>query len=273
MTPLAELKERLLRARGIDCSDFKKDFLLRRVTVRMHVTRQPTLRAYVRHLDAFPDECARLLDALSINVTQFFRDESTFRLIRERVLPDLLAAKAATRSHTFRVWSAGCASGQETYSLAILVAEAIETRRAGFLARVYGTDVDEGALAEARCALYEQAQMEGVAGAYALRHFVANGHYRVAPAIREMARFQRHDLTRDPPLRHLDLVLCRNVLIYFGKAVRQEIFEKFHAALRPGGYLVLGKTEMIGPEVKRRFLTVDIKERVYRKPAVPGRRA
>jgi two-component system CheB/CheR fusion protein len=220
----------------------------------------------MRSLDRDAGEYARLFDALSINVIQFFRDDSAFRLIRTKLLPTLLADKIAAHSQTFRVWSAGCATGQETYSLAILLAEALKRDPGGLIARVYGTDIDAQAVAFARCGVYEPSAMEGAASAYALRHFVCNGHFRVSPEIRQLVRFKVHDLTQDRPLRHLDLLLCRNVLIYFSKETQRRLLDTFDAALRPGGFLVLGKTEAIGARMKGCFASFDIKERVYRKP-------
>lgn len=263
---LAALKRKILRERGFDCTHFKEPFLLRRVEIRMRFVGQPTISAYSRYLDQVPEEYARLFDALSINVTQFFRDASTFHVIRANLLPTLLADKAAAGSRTFRAWSAGCATGQETYSLAILLAEALERGPTGVITRVYGTDIDARALAYARQGLYEPAAMEGVADAYALRHFVPNGHhYRVSPEICQLVRYKVHDLTEDLPLRHVDLLLCRNVLIYFSKEAQRRLLDTFYTALRPGGFLVLGRTETMGAEMKRRFVAFDTKERVYRK--------
>lgn len=220
---------------------------------------------YSRLLDREPAEYARFFDSLSVSVTQFFRDASAFAYIRDRVLPAILADKAASGSRMLRVWSAGCATGQEAWSLAILLAEALAGRRRKIMARVYATDVDAGALARARRAEYAADQMEGVTGSYALPHFILNGHYSVAPDLRHLVRFRQHDLTTDPPLRYVDLLLCRNVLIYFGRDTQRRVLESFDTAIRPGGFLVLGKTEMMNAETRGRFVPVDIKERVYRK--------
>lgn len=144
---LVNLKRKIARERGLDCDRFKKSFFLRRVAARMRYVGQPTIHAYSRFLDRDPREYARLFDALSINMTRFFRDHSPFRLIRHDLLPRLLAEKVAEGSRTVRVWSAGCATGQEPYSLAILLAEALERWPGRFMAHVYSTDIDRKAVA------------------------------------------------------------------------------------------------------------------------------
>ncbi len=267
MSGLTELKRKIATERGLDCDQFKENFLLRRLAARMRHTHQPSLGAYSRFLDRDAGEYARLLAALSINVTQFFRDDSTFRLIRTKLVPALFADAAAPRRRALRIWSAGCATGQETYSLAILLAEALERRPGGIAVHVYGTDIDAEAVTYARRGVYAPAEMDGVAGAYALRHFVANGHYRASPEIRRLVRFRVHDLMKDPPLRYVDLLLCRNVLIYLSasRESRRRLFDIFGAALRPGGFLILGKTEAVSRSIKGCFTPVDVKERVYQK--------
>ncbi len=263
---LAELKRKILRERGLDCERFKENFFARRVMGRLRLTGQPSIRTYLRWLDRDPDEYARLFDALSINVTQFFRDETTFRLIQDTLLPTLLADKAAARSQPFRIWSAGCATGQETYSLAILLAAALRHEPAWLIARVYGTDIDAAAVACARRGVYEGPALEGVACPDALGQFTQAGALRVSPEIRQLVRFKVHDLTQDRSLRHIDLLLCRNVLIYFSRETQRRVFETLYTAMRPGGFLVLGKTETMAAEAKSRFIAVDVKERIYRKP-------
>jgi two-component system CheB/CheR fusion protein len=236
----------------------------------MRATNVSSIPNYLRLLDRDPSEYPRLFDALSINVTQFFRDSSTFSFIRAQVLPAILAHKVVSRSRAFRIWSAGCATGQETYSVAVLLAEALERAAGGFMARVYGTDIDAEAVTYAQRGVYEASDMQGVASAYALRHFVPNGHYRASPTIRQMVSFRVHDLTKDPPFRHVDLVLCRNVLIYFSREAQKRLLDLFYTSLRPGGYLVLGKTETIGADLRTQFLALNDKERVYQKPFSSG---
>jgi len=267
MDALAELKRKILRERGLDCERFKESFFVRRVMSRLRTTGQPSIRAYLRWLDQEPGEYARLFDALSINVTQFFRDETTFQLIQDTLLPTLLADKSAARSHTLRIWSAGCATGEEAYSLAALLAAAMRHAPAGLIAHVYGTDIDPGAVAQARRGVYEAAALAGVAHPEALGQFTQAGVWRASPALRQLVRFKVHDLTHDRPLRYIDLLLCRNVLIYFARQTQERLLATLHAALNPDGFLVLGKTESITAEAKARFIAVDIKERIYRKPA------
>ena len=267
VTGIEALKLKIAREHGLDCGQFKASFFLRRLEARLRQTEQSSIRGYLGLLDRDGAETGRLLAMLSINVTQFFRDESTFDAIRTRVLRPLLARRAMGTRRMLRVWSAGCASGQETYSLAMLLAEALEGHPGRVMARVYGTDRDPDAVEHARRGEYGRSEMEGVPSAHALRHFDANGCYRVAPDIRRFVRFRVHDLLRDPPLRQVDLLVCRNVLIYLSSSrhARERLVQRFHDALRPGGFLVLGKTEALGALAKRRFVPLDLKERIYQK--------
>lgn len=249
---------RRLEGQGVPALRMYKDRCLqRRLSVRMRACGVRTLTEYVGKLDERPGEVARLLEALTINVTRFFRNlESWDRLAA--ALPD--AARA--RGGRLDAWSAGCASGEEAYTLAMLLAEVCELRAL----RVDATDVDEPSLAVARAAWYRPAAFEEAPRTLVDRWTAVDGDgRRVREELRRRVRVLRHDLgaagAPDPPY---DLIVCRNVVIYFERETQQRLYTTFADALRPGGLLLLGKVELLYGPARDRFQAVDARERMYR---------
>ena len=239
---LAHLRER----RGIDFVGYRRPTILRRLQRRMAATKSASLDDYRRYLARHPDEYQHLVSSFLIKVTEFFRDPELFRVLRERVLPDVIA-QARTRGNELRLWSAGCATGEEAYSLAILVAEALGPELSQFTVRLFATDLDERAVAFARQGVYPAAAVAGVSEELRSRYFnQLDGMYEVKKAIRALVTFGEHDLGQRPPFPRIDLVLCRNVLIYFTPELQRRALALFAYALRPGGYLALGKAESAG---------------------------
>jgi two-component system CheB/CheR fusion protein len=234
---------------GIDFSGYRQPTILRRLQRRMVVTKSPRLEDYQRYLKRHPEEYHRLVSSFLIKVTEFFRDPEFFQALRERVLPELIT-QARSRDQQLRLWSAGCATGEEAYSLAILVAEVLGPELGEFTIRLFATDLDEQAVAFARQGVYPAAALAGVSEELRSRYFThvdgAGGTYEVKKVIRSLVTCGEHDLGIRPPFPHIDLVLCRNVLIYFTPAMQQRALSLFAYALRPGGYLVLGKAESTG---------------------------
>jgi two-component system, chemotaxis family, CheB/CheR fusion protein len=231
---------------GIDFTGYRRPTILRRLQRRMVVTKSALLEDYQRYLKRHPEEYQRLVSSFLIKVTEFFRDPEFFQALRERVLPDLIT-EARIRDQQLRLWSAGCATGEEAYSLAILVAEALGPELSEFTIRLFATDLDEQAAAFARQGVYPAAALAGVPEELRARYFThvdsASDTYEVKKVIRSLVTCGEHDLGIRPPFPHIDLVLCRNVLIYFTPAMQQRALSLFAYALRPGGYLVLGKAE------------------------------
>jgi two-component system CheB/CheR fusion protein len=199
--------------------------------------------AYIERLASDPAEYSHLVNTILINVTKLFRDPEAWEFLQTHCLPALLASRSG--GERIRAWSAGCATGQEPYSLAICLAELLDEHRLKDV-RIYGTDMDEGALAIARCGIYEPTELSALTRARRERFFEAlpGGSYKVRRELRNIVIFGRHDLLRDPPISRLDLLLCRNVLIYFDITTQQQILSRFRYALRPDGYLFLGRSEM-----------------------------
>jgi two-component system CheB/CheR fusion protein len=257
----------LVRIRsGHDFSTYKRATLLRRVSRRMQVCQTETITDYHQFLREHPTELAGLLRDFLISVTSFFRDPEVFDAITAEVLPRIFAAKE--RSSQVRIWVPACATGEEAYSLAMLAAERAATIAEPPSIQIFATDIDEEALAEARAGRYPETIAADLSRARLERFFVQeNGGYRVKKEIREMVLFSPHNVLRDPPFSKLDLVSCRNLLIYLNRDAQDRVLGILHFALRPDGLLMLGASES-AESVSMLFTPVDAKHRVYvRRPA------
>ena len=263
----AELPDQGLRAllarieqRGLPVSSYREPCLRRRLAVRMRARGVHTFGDYASLLDRVPEELDLLLDALTINVTRFFRNPETYAVLRQRVVPEL-----AGPGGRLAVWSAGSASGEEAYSLAILFAERAGRARV----RIDASDLDPGALAAAERAEYSPAAVADVPPELRATAFAPGGPpYRVTDRVRRLVRLVRHDLTRDPaPSPPYQLIVCRNVVIYFERPAQERLFELFYEALVPGGWLLLGKVETLFGRARTLFRTEDVRERLFRRPA------
>lgn len=242
---LTQIRER----NGIDFSQYKRPTILRRLQRRMVATGIPTLPDYLRYLARHPEEYSRLIASFLIHVTEFFRDPKLFAALRDKVLPEIIADKRTeTMGNELRIWSAGCATGEEAYSLAILVAEALGEQLTQFTVHIFATDLDEEAVAFARRGVYPAVALANVPDELRSRYFTRlDSGYEVTPQLRSLVIFGQHDLGQRAPFPHIDLVLCRNVLIYFTPELQQRALQLFAFALRDGGYLALGKAETVRP--------------------------
>ena len=252
-----------LRARtGHDFAHYKRSTVLRRLDRRLHVTGADSLDAYLDHLRSDAREAAVLLDDLLISVTNFFRDKVAFAAL-EGLVPRLFEGKGP--EDEVRVWVAGCATGEEAYSVAILLLEHAATLAEPPRLQVFATDLSEAAVREARAGVYPES-IEADVSAERLRRFFTHdsGGYRVAEEVREAVIFAPHSLVKDPPFSRLDLVSCRNLLIYLQRDLQQQVLALFHYALRPGGLLFLGTSESAdgGPDL---FDLLDKGARLYRR--------
>jgi two-component system, chemotaxis family, CheB/CheR fusion protein len=243
-----ELLSYLLRERGLDVTGYKRPTLRRRVARRLQDVGLTSYGAYRDLLEAEPREVEALLDTILINVTDFFRDDDVWDILRRRLIPSVLEAVDGDAS--IRVWSAGCATGQEPYSLALLFAEQLGVDAMRQRVKIYGTDIDEAALEIARRAEYSDRQVESVPYDLRERYFErrttqGQERYTLSPELRRCVIFGRHNLVSDAPISRVDLLLCRNTLMYFNSVFQQEVVNRLHFSLRPHGYLVLGKVEML----------------------------
>jgi chemotaxis protein methyltransferase CheR len=261
------LKRKVLKARGFDCSQYRDSYLKRRISSRMRKCGVKSYRDYMRVLDKNPQEYDNFFDALAINVTQFFRNPETWEVVEKVVIPRLIAAKRERDSKIIRIWSVGCASGEEPYSIAILLREALGDDINDFLVSIYGTDIDEATLAEARRGEYKADRLSDVKKEYLDKYFTCeNGKYKIKKEVKQHVKFIRHDLLSGKWYRYLDTIFCRNVVIYFSMDLHERLFINFYNALNGGGYFVMGKTEMLTGKAREMFECIDSKERIYRKP-------
>jgi chemotaxis protein methyltransferase CheR len=260
------LTDKVFRERGFGCASYKERCLRRRIAVRMRARGVHTYEDYARVLDGDALEYERLIDALTINVTRLFRNREVYAALASRVVPEIWARPWPR----LRIWSAGCSSGEEAYSLAAVVHRyAVDVGATGAVGRVdiLGTDVHEPSLEAAGEGAYPESALEEVPPEVRAAYFGGDGPpYRVSPDLRRLVRFQVNDLLRDPaPGASFALIACRNVLIYFDRASQERLFEHFHAALAPGGFLVLGMVETLFGDARRRFATVDARARIFQR--------
>jgi two-component system CheB/CheR fusion protein len=257
--------ELLRNERQTDFHQYRRPTVLRRVARRMVVNRAPDLDAYIRLLEADPDEVRRLYDDLLIHVTRFFRDPETYGALETAVFPRLVEGRAP--GEPIRVWVPGCSTGEEPYSIAITLLEYLANRRLALPIQVFGTDISEETVDVARSGMYAENCADDIPPELLRRHFLrVDGGYRVSGVLRDLCVFARQDLLHDPPFSHLDLVVCRNVLIYLEPTAQKRIIGTFHYALRPTGFLMLGMAETTGSAADL-FTLVDKRHRIYRRRA------
>lgn len=262
--PLADVFELLRSHSGVDFLQYKRSTVLRRMQRRMVLHRVTRLDRYAKLLRDRPDEVGELYRDLLIHVTSFFRDPPVFEALRRDMLPRLLRR---ADDAPIRIWVPGCATGEEPYSLAIALIEAMDALRKPVPVRLFATDVSASAIEQARTALYPASIAGDVSPERLARFFTrVDGAWRVTRELRDLCIFARHDVTRDPPFSRLDLVLCRNLLIYLDAPLQRRLLAGFHYSLKPGGYLVLGAAESIGTQTGQ-FGTFDTAHRIFvRKP-------
>jgi chemotaxis protein methyltransferase CheR len=261
---LESLKSKIQKDRGFNCAFYKDKCLRRRIAVRMRARGRTSYRQYSRLLDEEPGEYDLLLDALTINVTKFFRNAETWSAIEESVLPELFVDRGPIHA-----WSAGSSSGEEAYTLSILVHEwaaAQDRPSEAARLRVVGTDIDRRSLAGAERAEYPELSLQETPDALRSRWFSAGPPFRLIDQAKRNVRFLRHDMISQPPLEEQHLILCRNVIIYFDRELQERLFQRFYEALVPGGFLVLGKVETLLGPARALFRAVNNRERVFRKP-------
>ncbi|BCX67991.1 CheR family methyltransferase [Pseudomonas izuensis] len=267
---LQDILQQLRVGTGHDFKHYKRATVLRRIERRLQVTAQPDLAAYYDYLQAHPEETKALLGDMLIGVTNFFRDREAFEALEREVIPNLISSLRDTQPHReeIRVWSAGCSTGEEAYSLAILLNDQLTLQASAARLQVFATDIDDRAIAYGRAGVYPEAIITDVPPSHMRQYFTReNQHYRVRKEIRERVLFAKHSLLLDPPFSQIDLIVCRNLLIYLDRDVQRDIMQMFHFALRPGGYLFLGTSESADGCLDL-FTTVDKRNRIFRAKSV-----
>jgi two-component system, chemotaxis family, CheB/CheR fusion protein len=260
--------DRVRERTGLDFSAYKRATIVRRLQRRMAAAGAATLPDYRRYLERHPEELQRLVASFLIKVTEFFRDPELFTYLRDRVLPGLVSE--ARERGELRIWSAGCATGEEAYTLAMLVSDLIGDNAEELQVRIFATDIASEAVEFARRGLYTQSALEGLPPDFAERHFTpADGAFEVRKQVRSLVVFGEHDLGNRAPFPRIDLVLCRNVLIYFTPDLQRRALQLFAFSLRHGGYLALGKAETVSP-LPEFFSVEEPRLKIFRRAGAPA---
>lgn len=258
---------------GLDFSGYRASMVHRRVGQRFLFTKCKNYGEYYSYLQENPDELDNLMDALTINVSRFFRNSLVFEYMADRVLPVIYQQKKETGDHSFRVWSAGCAMGEEAYSIAILLHDFFHDEALKLGVNIFATDIDGKILKKAQQAVYPFESIKDVKFRFLKKYFLfTENAFQLMPEIRNMVSFSVYDVLDDSssvPAESIfgdfDVVLCRNVLIYFTTAYQDKIFDKLYRALAQHGYLVLGEAEIPSPKYERYFRRVNDCCHIYQK--------
>ena len=267
-TALQSIFTLLRTATGVDFTLYKHTTLKRRILRRMVLYRLESLEDYVSYLREHPAEVQALYDDVLINVTRFFRDPIAFETLKSTIFPAFVNRAPGT---PIRVWVAGCSTGEEAYSIAICLLEFLSDHLSNPLIQIYATDISDWAIEKARSGFYSQGLVADVSPERLQRFFVpVEGGYQISKSVRELCVFARQNLCSDPPFSRLDLISCRNVLIYLGTALQKKILPTFHYGLKPTGFLMLGTSETTG-DASDLFTLVDKKHKIYTRKSSPGR--
>lgn len=252
---------------GIDLGQYRRSYVERRIAARLRSLNLHSYRQYAAYLDSHAEEYSKLLDTLMINVTDFFRDPEVYRLFSERIIPAMIEEKLKSRHRMIRVWSAGCATGEEPYSIAMAFLAALGRKKTKFMFSVLGTDLDVEAMRRAREATYAIEKLSHIPEPLQVKYVRVTGDtFTICPEVTKHVRFLQLNLFTDRPVNMVDVIFCRNVFIYFTRDQQERVLERFWASLTRGGYLVLGRSEKMAPGIAGRFELVSGRERIYRKP-------
>lgn len=267
---LEKIIDTIQQERNLDFSRYKESILSRRVMKRVRASERDNFEQYLAYLKLHPEEIDYLLDAMTINVTRFFRDAFVFDAIENKIIPEIFEKKKRLNSSTIRFWSCGCSSGEEPYTLLMLIAEYLGSKLAHYNLTIDGTDIDKQSLAKAREGVYEESQFKNLSPKRKTlidEYFydMGNKRYRIRGEWAAYLDFRYHDVIADRPLEHMDLILCRNVFIYFNRELQDQMVEKFWGALNTGGFLIQGNVESIFGPIRKKFIECDRKCRVYLK--------
>ena len=261
------LLEKIHEDRNIDFRHYHQDLLRRRVAVRIKTLGLPSYSEYLRLLINSPEEYDRLFEVLCINVSEFLRDTDVWVQMRKLFEADI-RHKKSNHERSIRVWSAGCANGEEPYTIAILLREILGTELSGFSVEIIATDVDKKAMDAAKKGQYEKNSIKNLEKSIVDKHFCCSGGlYEVNDQIKKMVSIKYLNLTSNDLVTGCDFVLCRNVFIYFDRSLQEQLLMKYYNGLKPNGYLTMGKSETLIREATQIFEPIDVENRIYRKKA------
>ena len=256
------LKQVMNKGTGINFDYYRESYLKRRLKVRLTITKKNSYSSYMQFLEKNPEEFKSLIDDITVNYTKFFRDTDVYDFLKEKLLPELISSPKSW----IRIWSAGCSTGEEPYSLSMLIHEISKISPKERRITIYASDIDETVLAKSKQGEYDKRAAETINEKLLSKYFdCENNLYKIKPFVKEIIHFEKQDLMSPPVRRNLDLILCRNVMIYFSREIQQTIYGHFYNSLRSGGYIISGKTEFIGGDASQKFVDIDSKCRVYQK--------
>lgn len=259
-----DLKTIIKKRIGFNCNDYKQSHLKRRITIRMRVTRSSSYKEYAHILINSLKETQELRDALTVNVTEFFRNPETYQAFRTTVLPELIKAKE--KEKRLKIWSAGCSIGVEPYSIAIMLHDFLGYSTRRYAISIIATDIDDESLKVAEKGDYKPQHLEKMDRDTMWKYFIVDDNkYTLIDEIKHMVTFKHHDMISGPRLYGFDVIFCRNVTIYFNQQLQEKLYLNFYDSLRTEGYFVMGKTETLVGQSSKLFSPVDVRERIYQK--------
>ncbi len=259
------LLEKIHEDRNIDFRHYHQDLLRRRVAVRIRTLNLPNYSEYLRYLVTTPDEYDRLFEVLCINVSEFLRDAEVWTALG-KIFESVIRKKKLSQDYSIKIWSAGCANGEEPYTLAMTLRELLGSNMSIFKVDIIATDVDKKAMDTAKEGVYEKTSIKSLGKDLVEKYFEQeNGLYRVIPDVKKLVTVKYLDLTTADTVSDCDFIFCRNVFIYFDRSLQEQILLKFSRALKIGGYMTMGKSETLIREAVSSFEPIDIENRIYRK--------
>ncbi|MBN1431934.1 MAG: protein-glutamate O-methyltransferase CheR [Methanomicrobiaceae archaeon] len=256
------LKKSIERILGIQCGSYKEEYIKRRVLSRMRIRGKEEYKDYNSLLVQDKDEQESLRNALTINVTKFWRDKEVFEIIKAEIIPEILKKRGKAR-----IWSAGCSTGEEPYTLALIAYDLIRLKPDSQVV-IYATDIDREVLKKAKEGIYDKKSLENLSESQVKRHFIQleDGKYQVKQHLKDMVRFSWHDLmSGKPATNYLDMVTCRNVTIYFTEQQKNDLARMFYPALVSEGFYIMGKTEFMARELEDKYKPYNALQKIYRK--------
>lgn len=262
------LMEQIKADRGADFSHYRDKVLKRRIALRMRARNVNSYSEYLQVLIHSPEEYEKLFEVLTINVSSFFRDAPVWKKLRTEILPELIARKKQQSAgmRKIRIWSAGCSHGEEPYSLAILLYELLENEEVEINVEIIATDIDKDCLVKGKAGRYDQMSVKDLNPHYLRRFFIPiKDEFQVVPHVQEFVTFKELNLIHDPGITGVDMVICRNVFIYFNRSLQEYLIMKFHGALVRDGFFVMGNSENLLGEARQVFDSVDSLLRIYKK--------
>jgi chemotaxis methyl-accepting protein methylase len=257
-----KVKQLIRENAGLDCSGYRDEYLKRRFEIRLRATATNTCSKYAIYLKRYPEEFSKLLNDLTINYTMFFRDIDVYNCLEKKILPKIFQLSNPTR-----IWSAGCATGEEPYSLSILVNKILGDSIVNHPVTIFASDIDKEALANAKKGRYHKKQIVNLNSFLVGKYFTkeSDEYFVINEDVKKIVHFEQFDLMSEPVRLNLDLILCRNVMIYFSKEGQQHIHMNFYKVLKDKGYFFTGKSEILSGEPAQKFEAVDNSTRCYQK--------